>query len=42
MPASFQKTLLLKLLAGLVAYGAGSLACRLAGGLALAASALNC
>ena len=40
-PASFQDTLLLKLLAGLVAYGAGSLTSRLAGGLALATSALN-
>ena len=42
MPASVQDTLLLKLLAGLVSYGAGSLTCRLAGGLALAASALYC
>ena len=42
MPALVQDTLLLKLLAGLVAYGAGSLTSRLAGSLALAASALYC
>ena len=42
MPAQIPKTLLLKLLAGLVTYGAGSLTCRLAGSLALATSALYC